>query len=481
MESKRAKDSDLGIEVSKGFIAKIAGTGLGFAGSIIFARILGPTDFGGFYLLLSLVAISQRPIIGLNTAAQKRFAEANSSRRELLGLQFLSNIFSVLLLGIILTPLRSLLIEYTGLDGSPLFFVLLFTMILFFSSFQSFLTAIGRVSIQIWIDTVRSITTLIVQLAFVLAGFGAAGMAFGLASGTIIMIPATHYYLRILPTVPSLKTVRSVWSFARYSIPSSIVGHAYDRFDILLLGFLSTQAVAGQYEIAYKLSQPAVIATGVISSALQAKVTDLDSRGKEPTRDIINSLSFGSILAIPLFFGALAISKILIVTTYGSEYSAAAALLVVLALYRVIQTQMDLLTGLINAFDLPKKEFHASSIALLINIPLGIALYNILGPVGVAVATVISESIRYGIVYYIVSRLVSTNLLRKPLIKQLIAGVSMYFIIEWIQTFFAVNSSLNLIFLIVIGATIYSTILITISSRLRETLSSIFYRLRINF
>jgi hypothetical protein len=52
---------ELGLEVSKGFLGKVVQAGFGFVGAIIFARVLGPTGFGGFFLLLSLVEISKRP------------------------------------------------------------------------------------------------------------------------------------------------------------------------------------------------------------------------------------------------------------------------------------------------------------------------------------------------------------------------------------------------------------------------------------
>lgn len=473
MSEEQARDADLGLEVSKGFIARVAGAGFGFAGTIVFARLLGPTDFGGFYLLLSLVSLSQRPLLGLNAAAQKRFAEADSPRRQLVGLQVLSNLGVAVVLGLLLVALRGRLVAYTGLDGSLPFFLLLFAAIATFSTFQSFLSAVGRVGLQSWIDSVRSVTTLAGQLALVLAGYGAAGMTFGLVGGTVALVPVTHYYLRTLPAVPSLDVVRSVWSFARYSVPSSVLGKAYDRFDILLLGFLATQAAAGQYEVAYKLTMPAMFIAGVIQSGLGAKVSDFDSRGEEPQRDIVNGLSFVSVVAIPLFFGAVAIAQPVVVTLYGPEYASAAALLVGLTLYRVVQTQADLLTNIVSALDYPEWDFRAGAVALGVNVPLGVALFEAIGAVGVVVATVVAELVRYAVLLYAVSPRVSATLIQRALLGQVVAGVLMLVAVDRAHALFRVNSWIDLVALVGLGATVYAVTLVAASARLRGVIRGV--------
>mgnify|MGYP007091109036 FL=1 len=46
MVSQSIGDIDLSVEVLKGVSAKFTQAVLGFAGTILFARILGPTSFG---------------------------------------------------------------------------------------------------------------------------------------------------------------------------------------------------------------------------------------------------------------------------------------------------------------------------------------------------------------------------------------------------------------------------------------------------
>ncbi len=473
MSQKRASETHLGVEVGKGFVAKLVGAVFGFVGTIIFARLLGPTDFGGFYLLLSIVKVAKRPIDGISAATRKRFAEVDSLRNELIGTQFLSTIGLIMILILVSYPIRNTLQNYTGLDNPIFLMAILLTAIAAFGSFQDFLTSIGQIGIQTWIDTARSILTFSAQLVFVFVGFGATGMAYGLSFGTIILVPVTHYYLKVLPIMPSHETVRSVWSFARYSIPSSFVGKAYDRFDILLLGLLSTQAVAGHYEVAFKLTLPTMFIAGLAGSGLMARVSEFESKGQIPTADITNTLSFASLFAIPCLAGAIAISKAVVVTLYGPAFAPAAILLIGLALYRVIQTQTNVFIDIIEGLDMPEWDFRISSVALIVNIILGILLFLEFGPIGVVLATVIAEITRYITLRRLIITETDARLISKPLLKQIIAASAMFLFVDRVQEIIAIRSWIELSLLIVIGGVIYFGLLLIISSRFRVTIRDI--------
>jgi O-antigen/teichoic acid export membrane protein len=322
------------------------------------------------------------------------------------------------------------------------------------------------------------VVTIVLQLLFVLAGFGAAGMAYGLSIGTILMFPVTHYYLRTLPKVPSMQTIRSIWSFARYSTPSAFVSKVYDRYDMLLLGFLATPAVAGHYEVAYKLTVPTMFVAGLSSAGLLAKVSDYYSRGGDPAQDIVNTVAFSSILAIPIFFGALAIPEKTVVTTFGAEYRAAGALLIWLALYRVISTQSGVLGSIVNGMDMPAYELRASTLALALNIPLGILLYFVLGPVGVVVATVVAEILRYLLLYRVVRSETVANLVPRSLLIQIGAGAIMFLVVSVSDNVISVRSWIDLGVLLAIGGGVYFLLLLTFSRHFRVTIRSVIAQAR---
>jgi O-antigen/teichoic acid export membrane protein len=312
-------------------------------------------------------------------------------------------------------------------------------------------------------------------LLFVFAGFGAAGMGYGLAAATLLTIPVALYFLRVVPAVPSRETVASLWSYARYSIVSSFVGRAYDRFDVLLLGALVTTGAVGDYEVAYKLTLPATMLTGVVGSGLTPKVSNRHSKGQAVATDVTNAVSYTSLLSVPIFFGALAIPKSLVVTLYGPEYATAAAFLVGLALYQVVSTQTLMYQHTLAGLDLPDVQMRVNVVTLAFNVVVGVALLAVVGPLGVVVATILAEGLRYlASMVAVRRRLKDVEVVPRALLEQALVGVVMFAVVEAAQQTVVVRSWVDLGLLVGVGAVTYGLVLLAVSPGLRFTVSSVY-------
>jgi O-antigen/teichoic acid export membrane protein len=464
----------LGLEVFKGFGGKMMQAVLGFVGTIVFARALGPHSFGGFYLLLSLIHLANRPVMGVAVATKKRFAELNAERSDIFGVQIIFNAVVFGTVTICAFAFSPYLESYTGLDDAAILFVVLFGAILAFAPTQELVAGTGKVSAPVWIDTLRSVFTFPLQLWLVLLGLGAAGMVFGLSIATLLSVPITLYYLATVPTYPGWDTIRSVWAFARYSIWSRIVGRAYDELDPLILGFILAPSAVGYYQVAYKLTVPGTFVTVVASSGLLAKVSNLDSKGQSIGSDVTNTVAFASVIAIPMFFGTLAIPEPLIVTAYEAEYIAATELLVGLALFTIVRTQSSILGNVINGLEKPSIVLRGSAVSLVINLVVGIPLTLEIGPMGVVIATIVAETFRYGLFFVVVRQNTSANLLPRPLFEQMAAGALMFGIVDTVhRTYVTINSWVELSLLLATGAVVYFVALGAISSLFRSTLRSV--------
>lgn len=468
-----AGNMNLGLEVAKGFAAKMIQAVLGFAGAVLFARLLGPTSFGGFYLLLSIVQIADRPIQGVGNATKKRFSEASGNRQEILGVQLILSLGIIAAAGVAALALGGPLESFTGIRGAGPLFVLLFAATALFAPLQGLLAARGLPSVEVWNDTLRSVFTTSFQLAFVLLGYGAAGMAYGLSLATFCCLPVTHYYLRTLPSSPGRETLRSVWRFARYSIASRVLGRTYSRLDILLLGYFVSQASVGYYEAAYKLTIPATYVTVVAGAGLMAKVSNLHSRERGVDADVTNTLAFSSLFAIPLFFGALAIPEAVVVTAYGPEYRQAAELLVGLSLYTVVLTQTSPINSVVDGLDMPNHNMRVSAAALALNVLIGVPLVLAIGAVGVVVGTVIAETFRYLLLSRVVSRHTGAGLLPRPVFEQAFAGVVMFVAVKAAHTVIKVGTWYDLALLLAVGGGVYFAVLTAISTLFRLTVRSV--------
>jgi O-antigen/teichoic acid export membrane protein len=473
-EDAKVGSINLGLESIKGLVAKFGQAILGFAGTVAFARILGPTSFGGFYFLLSIVALSTRPMDGFANAIRKRISEAQAPRAELLGAMTAGTVLLVVVGGLTGVAFGGLITAETNVERAPLVFFLLFSTTGAFLGVQKVLGGVGYPALQVWNDTLRSVVTLPLQLAFVLGGAGAAGMGYGLAGATILTIPVALYVVRIRPSLPSWETLRSVWTYARFGIPTALLGAAYGRFDVVVLGSLVTTTAVGYYEAAYRLTIPATFTTTAIAGALMPKVSNLHSRGEAVARDVTNAIAYNSVLALPLFFGALALSRELVVTIFGGSYSSAAPYLVGLALYQVCATQTSIHQRALNGIDRPDLELRIDGSTLAFNIVVGLLLLFEIGAIGVVVATVLAELVRLALTAWATTRLVpDIQVVPRPLVHQAVAAAVMFGVVELASRSLPVRSWVHLSVLVTLGGVVYMAGLFAISGHARSTARSL--------
>ncbi len=347
-----------------------------------------------------------------------------------------------------------------------------------YESFDNLVQGRGKISAATWVDTLRSVFTLPLQIGFVAllstaAVVGSAGMVYGLALASALSLPLVVAYVAARPTIPSRAFVRSLAEYARYSIPGSLLSTTYDRLDVLLLGFLlvdGTSAV-GLYEVAWKLTLPAVFVADMAGRGLMATVSARRDRKTGPARDISNTLAYAGILAFPVLFGSLALSEPLVVTVYGPDYRNAAILLVGLALYRVVRTQSGPLFQALNGLDRPDVAMRLSAVAVVVNLVLGVLLTLRFGVIGVVLATIVAESLMYlGALRFLRGELVGIEPISRPMVAQVGASVAMFVVVSVVHRSLSVGSWSDLLTLVSLGGTVYVGILLVVSSGVRRTL-----------
>ncbi|WP_084156814.1 oligosaccharide flippase family protein [Haladaptatus cibarius] len=471
-----ATDVSLGGETGKAAIAKFAMAAVGFVASIFFARELGPGAFGGYYLLFGLVKFADRPLMGWATASKKRFADDETKRREIVGLQFLFNAAWILLAAVTALLLASNIRSYSGLAIGPLLFVILLVSESNYEAFDRILTARGQVGLATWADALRSYLTLPLQALFVfaLAGYGADGMVYGLAGATVLTFPIVFYFIKTKPAIPSLDTLASVAQYARYSIPTDLFMNLYSRLDMILLGILLVPATAANYQVAAQLTVPATFVASLAGSGLMPRVSRLWTEGKAVGQEVTNAIAFSSVFAVPILFGALAIPNALVVTVYGSEYALGASLIASIAAYQFLATQTTPLIQTLNGIDRPDVNMRASGIALSVNIVLGVILTLQFGPIGVVISSLVAESLIYVFTAYVVKRQVpSVELVPRPLCVQVSTGVIMFLVVSAVSRVVVVQSWFDLGILLTVGATTYVGVLLVVSPAIRTTVGSV--------
>ena len=394
-----AGDVSFGAETLKGVGANLAMFVFGFAATAYFARELGPAVFGGFYLLLSVVQFANRIPHGFGGACQKRLAETGTPDGELLGLTLSLSLAGTVVAGVVAFVGRDHLVAYTDIPNAPVLGVALFAAISLFLPLQFLLAGTGRFGVTHWIGFGRDVAKRALQFALVALGLGVTGMVVGFAAATFLLLPVLLALLAVRPALPSLATTAYVWEYARYNIPSNVVGKAYTRFDVFLLGWVGLTASVGYYEVALSLTAIATLISGVVMDGILSRVSNLTSRDESIGEILTATLSYTSVIAIPLFVLVTVFADPLVRAVYGPEYLATVPLLVGIGLYRIVQTQREPLDSAVKGMGRPDAVFRISSVTLAVNLILGVALVYTVGPVGVIVATVIAELFRCSLLH----------------------------------------------------------------------------------
>lgn len=201
-----------------------------------------------------------------------------------------------------------------------------------------------------------------------------------------------------------------------------------------------------------------------------ARVSNLQSHDKNPSEDIQNVLSYASIVAIPLFFGALAIGNPVLAYAFGEGFSDAGIFLAGLAFWRVLASQNNVLTSVVAGANFPRTNATVSAMSLLLNLVLGVGLFYAIGPVGVVVATIGAEVLRYlWLLWFLRDTYPDVTPISRQIGLQTLSGALMWTLVTQLRSMIGTGSVFHLASLVVVGGSAYAVVLLLLSPHLRDT------------
>lgn len=475
MEEKvNPKDVKIGVQALSGGAAKFFLLAIGFVGTVVFARVLGATGFGAFYILVHLENVIDRPLIGYSESAKKRMSEYGSDREKIYGAFYIGfAIFNLIaIVGIFI--FKRQINSYIGNEYAHLFMVSLLVALSLQETMSNVYSSTGKVGFVTWVDSLRSLITIPLQIGLILIGLDLFGMVFGLVFASLVTPILIFYRLNITPKKPSSETFKSMFNYAKYSIPKSMVSYNFDKIALLAVGYYMSPEVAGYFGASVKLTTPALAIGMVASSVLMPKISNITSIGDDFYDDLYGVMSFSSVLAIPILFGALSMSNKIMVTVYGNEFAEAAKFLGLIALYRIIETRNAPLVNTIQGLDLPKYDMHSTYISFITMIVSGYLLIQEFGGIGAAIAIVIAGVVRYVCMsYFLGNKIDKIPHFTKPFLGQVVAGISMYIVLESVLRIINLADWYHTISLICVGGVVYFVILLVLSGYTRHTIKHV--------
>ncbi|MFB6225232.1 MAG: lipopolysaccharide biosynthesis protein [Candidatus Paceibacteria bacterium] len=457
--------------------AKIIQAVFGFGGIILFTRMVGSEGIGKYRTVTAaafIITIFSRSFGG---TIKKRISEVDTDSSEYLTLALIIHGgLTIVAIGGLFT-VKKWAVNYFGSLRLVVGLIIIVASLGLFHILTSYQAGIGYPARSTWLDTLRSVLTLLAQVLLIALGYQALGIVLGLGFATLVTSVVILLLLRPTISIPSLETVRRTYTFARYRIPSNFVEKLYQSADPLLIKTFSGVDSVGFYTVASQIVMPGSLFSNSISNALSVKSSGVASAGGSVQDDLTNSLAYCGLVSIPIFFGTLALPDAIIqMDIFGKTYTKApGGILIFMAAFQVINTFEHPYQAVINGSDRPDVIFRSSTGVLITYLIFSVALGYFYGVFGVIAGTVLSEILRLGYYQIIVTKWFESFVFPRPAKDQIVSGLVMFIGVELVSIRVDTENMIPLIMIILLGAIIYFLTLLTISSHFRSTIHRTIY------
>ncbi|ADE05104.1 flippase [Haloferax volcanii] len=460
---------DLARSSIKLFIANIFGAGLQFLGITFFARELGASQMGVFFLFQALLGIVAIPAdFGLRGAVEKRISEGIQPGEYLSSAIILKLIpISLIILSIVVFEQR--INGYLGGD----FAVYLALAIILQETAQlavSVLKGELRVGETAELNIIRRITWVGGGFLLVSSGLDAEALIYSLLAGMVVTLAWGLSKISTSLKKPSFKNARSLFNYSKYSVVSSIGGYFYSWMDVAIIGIFLTQSHVGAYETAWRVTAITMLFSQAVASTIFPQVSQWSSKNEQQQIEsvISNSITPSMLLVIPAFFGILVFSDEIMGIVFGSEFTIASYVLIILAGEKILQSVHVIIGRSLQALNQPGLAARATVISVVLNLILNVILILSFGIVGAAVATALSFAVNTVLHAHYLSSFVSIKFQYSQIGWCTVSSLIMAGVLFGFKTLVGVNSLIQLFIGIFFGMLVYTTITL-LYQPIRET------------
>lgn len=362
-----------------------------FLGVTFFARELGADQLGIFFLFQTVIGLgSIAADLGVRGALEKRLSEGQDPG-AMLGTALVCKLalLSVTVAGILL--FRDWFDQYLGGEYT-LYFVIALICWALTDLFMSTLRGELRVGETAIVHFVRESAWAAIGFLFFLAGFGAAGLIYGLIIGTVVAFAIAFVRCDTSIGRPTMASFRSIVDYAKFYSISSVGGRVYSWMDVAIIGLFLTHTDVGTYEVAWEISLLVLIASNSIATTLFPQMSrwSADAETDRITTAVSNAVGITLFISIPALLGTVVLGREILSTVFGPEFAAATAALVVLMSEKVIQAANEVLDRTIQALNRPDLTARAMVVTIGLNLAFNVAFVPRLGILGAALATTLA-------------------------------------------------------------------------------------------
>lgn len=370
------------------------------------ARILGVHGYGVFSYALAIVGLASLfSDFGINRILIKEASKLPALRNQYIATTlFLKLILlsAITLIIAIITPQFAKIPEAISL--LPIMAVLFFS-----DGIREFcyamIRSVERMEWEAWLNTFINTLAVIISLALIIIYRSPLSLAIAYALSSIIGTTVALLVMR--KDLTSLKShfnrqlinplLLELWPFAIMNILWSVLAYT----DTLMLGWMKTASDVGIYAAAQRPVQLLLVIPAVIAGSTLPMLSRLAHSDKDRFKLILEkTIAISVMLALPLTIGGIMMSSSIIDLLYGPSYRNSASVLQIMISAFIITFPTFITYHAIFANDLQKKFIPHMIFSAILNIILNLWLIPIYGAMGAALATVASQYLAYGWIFF---------------------------------------------------------------------------------
>lgn len=448
------------------FLSRVSISVVGFVATVYLARKLGAEALGTYFLTISLlywlVVVGD---LGISASLRKRLSEQGSNPGVLTaGLVSQTGLFALVVLVIVVSS--EYINSYLGANVSLWLVTLLAAKL-----GLDFVTVVLDGQQQVHVSSLLSPTDKMVQsgvqIALTAFGVGLSGLFAGYIAGSLVAAVVGLYFVRTTIRLPTRADFHSLYAFARYSWLGTIKGRAFLSMDTIVLGYFAvSNSVVGIYEVAWNISALFAIFSESLNRAIFPEISSLQTEQTERISNLTSvAVAYAGLFLIPGLVGSALVGDV-VLSIYGNEFTAGATVLIVLVVSQLVYAYEEQFITILGAMDHPEVVFQANTAFLAVNLGLNLLLVPRIGWLGAAIGTTVSAATGMLLSYRGLSRRLSFVIPWGELLRQAFAATVMG-IVVFAGRMALGNSLIVVVSLVVVGAGVYATLLVSVSEQFR--------------
>lgn len=454
------------------FASQVSLSLAGFIATFVIARILGADVLGTYSIIVAVIFWFNIPALAIAGAINKRVSEGEKQGKYL-SAGFAMNILLAIAISLGIVLGGEYVNRYVGAPVNELLAAILIVTIAM-ATVMNALKGQKKVASGGVLKAGERVIRTCAQVSFIYLGWELTGLLIGHIASLGVTAVLGILLFEVRPSIPSIDEFLSLIKYARYSWLGTLKARAFGWMDTIVLAFFVSSSLIGIYEVAWRLASMLALVSVSVQQTLFPEISELSvNENSERIHHFLNEgLVFTGIFCIPGLVGTAVIGDRLL-KIYSPEFTQGAVVLVVLVLARTIQSYSAQFISAINAIDRPDTAFKINLVFVLTNLVLNVSLISEFGWHGAAAATTLSALTTLGLGYFALSVIIGRpELPLREIMRQIIAAGTMGIFLTGISDLIPENSYLT-VALVLLGATVYILVLLTISTRVRQKLLSL--------